>query len=64
MLRTFADLTRLSIGATDGEIGAVKDAYFDDHEWTLRYLVVATGNWLTGGRVLITPISIRGADWD
>ena len=63
MLRTFSDLTRMSIGATEGEIGSVKDAYFDDHEWTLRYLVVATGSWLTGAQVLLTPLALRGVDW-
>jgi hypothetical protein len=63
MLRAFAGLTKMSIGAADGEIGAIKDAYFDDREWALRYIVVATGGWLTGARVLVTPHAIRGVDW-
>jgi hypothetical protein len=55
MLQNFASLKRMSIGATDGEIGRIRDAYFDDHEWTLRYLVVTPGSWLTARPVLISP---------
>jgi uncharacterized protein YrrD len=39
----------------DGEIGKVKEFYFDDHHWTIRYLIVDTGNWLMGRQVLISP---------
>lgn len=63
MLRPYSDLPRFSLRALDGEIGDVKDAYFDDHAWTLRYLVVTTGGWLRGRTVLITPLSLRGVDW-
>jgi hypothetical protein len=41
--------------ATDGEIGSVRDFYFDDKKWTVRYLVADTGRWLTGRLVLISP---------
>jgi len=41
--------------ATDGEIGHVKDFYFDDKTWTIRYLVADTGGWLSGRQVLISP---------
>ena len=35
--------------ATDGEIGKVKEFYFDDQSWTIRYLIVETGSWLNDG---------------
>jgi PRC-barrel domain protein len=41
--------------ATDGEIGHVRDFYFDDKNWTVRYVVADTGGWLTGRQVLISP---------
>jgi uncharacterized protein YrrD len=41
--------------ATDGEIGHVRDFYFDDKTWTIRYLVADTGGWLSGRQVLISP---------
>jgi uncharacterized protein YrrD len=58
MLRTVSHLKGTSIAATDGEIGSVQDLYFDDHSWTVRYLVVDTGTWLPGRQVLISPRSI------
>lgn len=63
MLRTVTELKRYTIGATDGTIGSVEDLYFDDQMWVIRYLVVATGEWLSSRRVLISPISIRNANW-
>jgi hypothetical protein len=44
--------------ALDGVVGSVKDVYFDDERWGVRYLVVSTGNWLPGRNVLISPASI------
>jgi hypothetical protein len=58
MLRTLSDFTDYSIGATDGTIGLVKDFYFDDQTWVVRYLVVETGTWLSSRKVLISPVAI------
>jgi hypothetical protein len=33
----------------------VKDFYFDDHQWTIRYLVADTSSWLKDRQVLISP---------
>jgi hypothetical protein len=33
----------------------VKDFYFDDKIWVIRYLVADTGPWLTGRLVLLSP---------
>ena len=62
MLRSANDLKGLTIGATDGEIGSVQTFYFDDEHWTIRYLVVDTGHWLSGRQVLISPFSVRQID--
>ncbi|WP_207533226.1 PRC-barrel domain-containing protein [Desertivirga arenae] len=64
MLRSILSLRNFSIRATDGEIGKVKDFYFDDQAWTLRYLVVETGNWLMGRKVLISTAALHAPDWD
>jgi hypothetical protein len=45
--------------ARDGAIGSVEDVYFDDERWGVRYLVVDTGDWLPGRRVLISPASVE-----
>ncbi|MDB5037697.1 MAG: photosystem reaction center subunit [Bacteriovoracaceae bacterium] len=57
-LELFSHLKGRSIRATDGEIGKIKDLYFDDSFWTARYLVVDTGNWLNKRSVLISPVHI------
>ena len=45
------------IRATDGDLGKVDEFYFDDETWTVRYIVVETGNWLSGRKVLISPVA-------
>lgn len=54
------DLTDYKLKALNGEIGKVKDVYFDDKYWTVRYLTVNTGSWLTGRKVLISPYAFLG----
>ena len=43
------------LAALDGEIGHVKDLYFDDKSWVVRYVVADTGNWLKSRLVLLSP---------
>jgi uncharacterized protein YrrD len=64
MLYRFENLNGLPLEATDGEVGRIKDVYFDDHRWAVRYLVVDTGSWLVGRKVLISPISVNKIDWE
>ena len=45
--------------ALDGEVGKVRDIYFDDISWAVRYLVVDTGRWLSGRKVLISPEAVE-----
>jgi len=61
MLHKIKTLKGYSLASLDGEIGAVKEFYFDDKHWTIRYLVADTGNWLTGRKVLISPFALVGA---
>lgn len=42
----------------DGEVGAVEDVYFDDASWKVRYLVLKTDDWLSGRKVLISPVAL------
>lgn len=43
------------LSASDGLIGHVRDFYFDDGTWTIRYLVADTGSWLPKRQVLLSP---------
>ena len=63
MLTNATHLKGLVIRATDGELGTVDQFYFDDETWAIRYLIVETGSWLGGRRVLISPFSVIQTDW-
>jgi len=54
-LRSTYDVTGHDIQAIDGEIGHIMDFIIDDVTWTIRYLIIDTGNWLPGKKVLISP---------
>lgn len=43
------------LSASDGLIGHVRDFYFDDQTWMIRYLVADTGSWLPKRQVLLSP---------
>jgi hypothetical protein len=55
MLQSIKQLYGNKLGASDGDIGQVKDFYFDDQSWVVRYLVADTGTWLTSRQVLLSP---------
>jgi hypothetical protein len=55
MLYRTSDLIGCAIEATDGAIGHADDFLFDDAAWMLRWLVVDTGTWLPGRKILLAP---------
>jgi uncharacterized protein YrrD len=62
MLRTVQSLTGNKVHAADGDLGTVEEFYFDDQTWTIRYMVMNTGNWLSGRKVLISPVALGTPD--
>jgi hypothetical protein len=50
MLNSAKRFDGATVLASDGDAGTVKDAYFDDERWTVRYLVVQTSGWLNARR--------------
>jgi hypothetical protein len=50
------------LNASDGEIGKIREFYFDDKLWIVRYLVVETGFWLNSRKVLILPHALGAVD--
>jgi len=58
MLNKAQTLKGYKLNSLDGEIGKVKEFYFDDKHWTIRYLVADTGSWLQDRQVLISPYSM------
>ena len=55
MLWTASVINGYAVAASDGQIGTVSDFLFDDTNWLVRWLVVDTGNWLSGRKVLLPP---------
>jgi len=61
MLNKAKTLKGYKLDSLDGEFGEVKEFYFDDRYWTIRYLIANTGSWLTGRQVLISPHALVAA---
>ena len=59
MMNSVSHLNGSTVTATDGAIGHVKEVYFDDQAWAIRYLIVDTGTWLSGREVLISPYAVN-----
>ena len=60
MLHRAQKIIGAAIHAVDGEIGTVEDFYFEEGDWTVRYLLVDTGKWLSGKKVLPSPMDVKG----
>ncbi len=63
MLRSLKDLEGYKITAEDGDIGKLHDFLFDNGFWTVRYVVVDTGHWLPGRKVLLRPGVLLNFNW-
>jgi uncharacterized protein YrrD len=64
MLKNIAEIYGHRLAASDGDIGHVKDFYFDDKTWVVRYLIADTGSWLAGRQVLLSPHALGRFDED
>jgi hypothetical protein len=62
MLTKAKKLIGNKLQAIDGDIGKVKQFYFDDNHWVVRYLVADTGGWPAGNQVLLSPYALQSID--
>jgi PRC-barrel domain len=62
MLWRCSDIDGYEIEAKDGALGHVDDLLFEEARWTVRWLVVDTGHWLAGRRVLLPPSALGKPD--
>ena len=62
MLHLAQKIAGVTVSGTDGEIGTLEDFYFEEAGWNVRYLLVDTGSWFEGKRVLLSPSAVLG-DW-
>ena len=62
--RAVRDITGMRIHGTDGDLGHVRDVYFDDAQWRVTYLQVDPRHWLIDRHVLLAPTVVRSLDWE
>jgi hypothetical protein len=55
-------LENYNVVGRDGPIGTTRDFLFLDDRWQVRWLVIDTGAWLSGRKVLIHPSAIADID--
>jgi hypothetical protein len=63
-LRSTKTIIGYHLQAADETIGHVIDFVMDDKDWTIQQVVVDTGHWLRGKRVMISPSQINRIRWD
>ncbi len=63
-LESFDQVKGFGIRARDGEIGHLWDFVIDDSSWKVLYMVVDTGNWLPGRKVLVSLNWVEKFDWE
>jgi uncharacterized protein YrrD len=64
MLIKAKKLQGFKLSGVDDEVGKVKEFFFDDNFWAVRYLVVDTGGWLNDRQVLISPFFVKNLRYD
>lgn len=52
-LRSFEELKRFGLRATDGDVGEVKDLFLDPEAWRITHVVADAKPWWPGGDVVI-----------
>ncbi|MGD1008458.1 MAG: PRC-barrel domain-containing protein [Ignavibacteriaceae bacterium] len=63
MQRSVNNLVGCTVDAKDCELGKVNEFYFDDITWSIRYLVVKAGYWMSERILLIPQAALGGTDW-
>jgi hypothetical protein len=63
MLHKLSELFGYTLDA-DEQIGTVDDFYFEEKTWDIRYMIVDTGSWFSGRKVLISRDALKQPFWD
>jgi len=58
MLRLFKALQKHETRGRDGALGHVRDIFFQDEHWEIRYFVVDVGGWMHRKEVLLSPVAV------
>jgi len=64
MKRSIRELSKAALHETDGDLGRIYDLFFDSQNWKIHYIIVDTGHWLPGRKVLLSPQALRQREKD
>ncbi len=64
MYRSLREIVGYRVEATDGQLGSIRDFFFEDRFWTLCYPVIDTHNWLPGRQVLVHTDELGIPNWN
>ncbi len=62
-LRSAKEICGYTVQAKDGDIGQVESFVIEDDSWVLRYVIIDTGNWWPGRKIVISPRWATDIDW-
>ncbi len=63
MFCTLRTLVDAPVVTTDGNEKRVRNFLFDDQSWSIRFLVVDVGTWLTRRLVVVSTSTVDEPDW-
>ncbi len=63
-LRSISSLSDFVVFSGKTEIGTVDEFLFDDEVWAIRYVSVNAGDWLSGRKILLSPVVLEEPDWE
>lgn len=62
-LRSCRAVVGYGVHATDGAVGTITNMLVDEATWAIRYVVIETGHWWKGHKVLVPPQWITSVSW-
>jgi len=62
-LRSLIGVVGYSLRTTDGEVGHIEDFITETEDWRLRFMIVDTGRWWPGRKVMLSTERITRVDF-
>lgn len=62
-LRSSEEVIGYRIHAKDGELGHVEDFIAEEEGWYIRYMIIGTGKWFPGRKVILSPEWVDDIRW-
>jgi len=63
-LRSCNELKGYEVSCLDEDLGTVADFSVETKTWRIHHLVIRTGNWLSGKKVVLSPESVSEISWE